>query len=366
MQISYYKKLLILNLIKIFKRNGMRGKMRFGILSDTHLGKSRFRKISNMQNTFCDLGNKVFEEAMGILGDPSHDIDAVLIVGDLYDSPNPSVQSIKVANSLVKLDVPKYILGGNHDFSQKDATIGCHPFDLLKGSKIITVYEQGKFFDFDDCDLTMIPYKSLNEDSFKSLYRGKLRDKSKCSILLIHGSIDLNGDSESLDYTLPKSVAANYNLVIAGHVHLAQLIKTKTTSILVPGSIMPSAQANSNALKPSVYIYDTDSKKIESIELKLSPKIYDVITDDINVALEKIANQNFSNDLYFVKYNGKMQDIDEYLYKRASQNILNLSIQTNEQIEINTPVKKMSDFWTYVDESCPIYYDEFKSLLKGE
>lgn len=340
--------------------------MRFGILPDVHLGVKKFRKLSNMQNAYCDLNNKVFEEAIHILNDPEHAIDAILSVGDLFDTPNPSVQSIKIASNLFKLNMSKYILGGNHDFSQKNTAMGCHPFDLLQDKNMISVYENPSFFDFDDCDLTMIPYKSLNENSFKDVYKGKLRDKKKCSILLIHGFIDLNGDSDSEDYTLPKTVASNYDFIAAGHIHLGQFMQTDTTSILIPGALMPSAQANSNSIVPSVYIYDTKDKKITSIPLTLSPKVYEVITEDINEVLKEISEQNYSNNLYFVQYNGKMQDIDEYWYKRASQNILNLNIQTNELIESNVCIKKISDFWTYVRESCPGCYDEFKSFLKEE
>lgn len=340
--------------------------MRFGILSDCHLGVTRFRKISNLQNAYGDLNNKVFKDAVDTLVDKK--VDAIIIAGDLFDSPNPNVQSIMVANILSETGIPTYIIGGNHDFSQRDHAIGCHPFGLLHGKNLNFSTEKPEIFNFDDCDLTLLPYKSLNPEAFKEIYTGKLRDKSKRSILVFHGHVDLNNqadDESNSEYSLPKEVAANYDLTIAGHVHIPQIIKTNSTSILVPGSLMPSAQANSKCPKPAVYIYDTGYNKIESIYLKRSPKIYELITDDINGCLEKISNKAFSNDLYFVKYNGKMKDIDEWLYKMASQNVLNLSIQTDESANA-VSIKRVSEFWKFIKDTHPEYYDEFKNFLKGE
>lgn len=340
--------------------------MRFGVLSDCHLGITRFRKISNLQNAYGDLNNKVFKDAIDILKDKN--VDAIIIAGDLFDSPNPNVQSIMVANILSETGIPTYAIGGNHDFSQRDHAIGCHPFDLLYGENLNFATSKPKIFSFDDCDLTLLPYKCLNAESYKEIYKGKLRDKNKRSILVFHGNVDLNNQSDGenvSEYLLPKEIASNYDFVVAGHVHIPQIIKTNSTSILIPGSLMPSAQANSKSPKPSVYIYDTNSKNVESINLKRSPSIHEIITDNINDCLETIANKNFSNDLYFIKYNGKMKDIDEWLYKRASQNVLNLSIQTDESLN-TLPIKRVSEFWKFVKDTHPEYYDEFKNFLKGE
>lgn len=338
--------------------------MRFGIFSDSHLGVTKFRKMSNLQNAYCTLNNNAFNEAIDILSDKN--LDGVIIPGDLFDSPNPDVQSIIVSKSLSKLNSPVYLLGGNHCFSQRYDAIGYHAFDLLDNSNLIKIHREPKIFDFDDCDVTFVPYKHLNPDGFKKIYRGKLRSKSKCSILVVHGYVDLNDDSESEEYRLPKEVAANYDLVIAGHIHIPQMIETDSTSILVPGSLMPSAQATAYTPKPSVYIYDTESKTYEAIPLKGVPKIKEIITDDINATLQMIADaQNSVNDIYFIRYSGKTEDIDEYLYKKANQNSLNLSIQTNE-ISESISIQKVSDFWTFINESYPEYYDEFKNFLKGE
>ena len=338
--------------------------MRFGILSDCHLGVTRFRKISNLQNTYCDINNRVFKEALNIFIE--NKVDAIILAGDLFDSPNPGVQSIVVANALSLTNIPTYILGGNHDFSQRDHAIGCHPFSLLYGNNLNFSTTESKIFDLDDCELTMLPYKCLNEENYKNIYKGKLRDKKKNSILVFHGSVDLNDSGkEESEYSLPKEVATNYDLIIAGHVHIPQIIETKSTSILVPGSLMPSAQANSHCQKPAVYIYDTENKKIKAIELKSSPKIHEIITDKINECLEEISNKKFSNDLYFIRYNGHVKDIDEYAYKRANQNVLNLSIQTSEILE-TTEIKKVDEFWKFIEKDYPQYYDEFKTFFKED
>lgn len=347
--------------------------MRFGILPDCHLGIARFRKMLHLQNAYSLINNMVFDQAMNIFKDPANRVDAAISPGDLFDSPDPSVMSNKIAKRAFNgLGRPSFIIGGNHDYSQRDAAVECHPFDLLDGNyggegHIELVYREAKVFDLEDCELTMIPYKCLNPDTFKSVYRGKLRSKKKTSILVIHGYVDLDGKSEAPEYALPKEVAANYHLVVCGHVHMPYFSKTKSTCILTPGSLMPSTKATSQTQRPSVYIYDTETRKLETIELTLSPKVIEIATDDINASLESIANRGYSNDLYFVRYNGKMQDVDEGLYRMAVQSCLNLALQTNEIPDFNNvTLKKVPDFWTFVKENHAEWYEEFKNVLKGE
>ena len=381
--------------------------MKIGIMSDCHLGVSKFRKLLNLQNTYQLINNNAYNEAIDNF--IKEKVKIVIIAGDLFDSPNPSIQSITVALSgLSKLNDAKiqtYILGGNHDYSQKDNSVGYHPFNLFAISKFkyvkcissgydITNFTEKKKRKNGDVvnltSLTMLPYKSLKPEYYKEIYNGSLEEKRDkyigkrninicdgenkiadvCSILTIHGYVDFNGTSEIENYALPLEVAKNYDLVIAGHVHIPNLIETKSTTIVTPGSLMPSNQSNSNTQNPAVYIYDTNQKEIiKTIELNSPPKIHEIITAQINEVLESIINKtnknkNF-NDLYFIRYNGKIENVDEVLYKKASQNTLNLSIQTNEQLE-NIKIEKVSDFWSFIQKDYPNYYGEFKELLKGE
>lgn len=382
--------------------------MKIGIMSDCHLGVSKFRKqLSNSQNMYQTINNNAYLEAINDF--INEKVKIVIIAGDLFDSPNPSVQSITIALSgLAKLNearIQTFILGGNHDYSQRDNVSGYHPFNLFSISKfkyvkcinngyLNTNFTEKKIRKKGDVinliDLTMLPYKSLKSEFFKEIYKGSLKEKRDkyigkrninicngeneiadiCSILTIHGYVDFDETSEMEDYALPLEVARNYDLIIAGHVHIPNLIETKSTTILTPGSLMPSNLSGESTQSPAIYIYDTNVKEIsKKIELNSPPKIHEIVTSDINDILETIINKTNEtkqfNDLYFIRYNGKIEKVDEALYKQASQNTLNLSIQTNEQLE-NVKIEKVSDFWSFIKQDYPNYYGEFKELLKGD
>lgn len=368
--------------------------MKIGIFSDCHLGERKFRKTYNYQNAYELVNNEVFEEALSILSEK--DLDCCIIAGDLYDNPNPYVKTIMESQKLIpfadKLKDKLYILGGNHDWSQTNEAINCHTFDILKNNdmnnKIEIINRESKIFEFYDhdnnncskIDFTFLPYKSLNQDNYKNIFKGTLKEKRENniekSLLIFHGSVDLMGDmttnnQENNVFYLPKEIASNYDLVISGHVHIPFLIKTETTSILTPGSLMPSNQGTNRDNRPSVYVYNTENGELINYELKKSPKILEIITDDINNILDNISKEKYNNNLYFIKYNGKSKDIDESIYKLACQKVLNINIQTNENIEnfdINYFKNNnlIKDFWKFTEENHPEYIDEFKNILKGE
>lgn len=364
--------------------------MKIGIISDCHLGERRFRKITNHgQNAFCSLNNQLFLESLEIFKE--NNIDQMIIAGDIFNTPNPDVQSILIANKLKNIknsngkDIIVNILGGNHEYSQKSNSCGFHAFNIFDdiGNNIKTIYDSFFKIDYDDCCMTFIPYKSLNYKTFSEIYNGTLNEKLKNDvklygkerkhILIFHGFVDLNNDyiedisNESQEnlFALPKEIASNYNLIVSGHIHLSSLIETENIKILTPGSLMPSKASSENNYNPCVYIYDTDDGSIMSHKLKNAPKIFSIDTNDINKELENISNSNFYNSIYSINYSGKMKDVDEYLYKKAIQNSLNISLRTNENFDRGSEnMKEIGDFWTFIKDNHFNYYDEFKEFIK--
>lgn len=336
--------------------------MKIGIVSDCHLGINKFRKMINSQNAYSYINNLAFIEALNILKDKT---DCIIIPGDLFEYPNPQVFHIKlVQEQFRKFNKKIYILGGNHEFLQLNYNENCHPFDLIINDNVYGFYKKEEIININDqVEITFIPYKCLNENTYKNIYKGNLKNKNKISILVIHGYVDLNNDNDSEEFALPKEVAINYHLVICGHIHLNSLIKTKSTSILIPGSIMPSNQSNEYNSKPSVWVYDTDINNIEQIELKSPPEVKNIITSNINEILNYIINDE-ANNIYLIKYNGSVKDIDECLYKKALLNALNISIQTNENLKDIQNIKEINNFWDFIQNNYPEYYDEFKTIIQ--
>lgn len=102
--------------------------MKFLHISDLHIGK-RFNDIS-----LLDDQKAVLTQICGIAAEEK--CEAVLIAGDVYDKTSPSADAMSVFDSflisLAKLDIPVFIIAGNHDSQQRIAYLS----ELVKNSGI--------------------------------------------------------------------------------------------------------------------------------------------------------------------------------------------------------------------------------------
>lgn len=342
--------------------------MKLGIMSDCHLGERRFRKQINQQNMFKLQNYKCFEEGLEIIKTTDYGV----IPGDLFDSPDPSVDAIIEAKKLFNVGVHIDVIGGNHDFSKLAESNGYHCFDALRdGEKNVSFITEYKMVPLDKkTDLFMLSYGKMTPENFAKIEMS--RNSQKNNILMIHGYLNTGNSSDADElYELPKSVAKHFNLVICGHIHLPNLVgqSLKGTRILTAGSIMPSTAAfgiGENA-KPSVWIYDTETEKLDRIMLKSAPSVYTIHTDKINDALDGISTKNEQPlPIYSIYYNGSITDVDESIYKKALLNSMNLSIMTTELNNINQNIdfKVQDGFWDFVRNKHQEYYDEFQEIIK--
>ena len=127
---------------------------KIALVSDVHLGTRQYglkERYEDFLSSFEKFGKSV--SAM-------NDVDAVVIGGDLFDSPRPDAHSVLVAQEVVSRisDEGKVVFGidGNHDLSGGDwmGVIGATPLpDMMpisfKGVKIVGVnYRSGRDFVF--------------------------------------------------------------------------------------------------------------------------------------------------------------------------------------------------------------------------
>lgn len=321
--------------------------MQIGIFSDCHLGENLFRKIIDGRNAWSYLAELSMRQAINALCDKG--VDCIIIAGDLFDLPNPDIGSLLAAKAAFEaVNVPIFLLGGNHEWSQRQKLANIHPFDLLQN--VNTAYDSPKQFQIGDKKIMMLPYKSLTPEGFE------FARLNKSDILVAHGIL---GGQEQI-YCIPEQIVTNYELVILGHVHTSSLVKAGKTTILTPGSTMPP---NTFQTTPSVWIYNTDTHFIESVPLDV-PTMHEVFIekDKINDFLEQILENPKSYDMYSIHYSGPASDIDELTYKRCCGHTLNIRLSTNENLNANNG-QKVEDFWVTVQDLHPEWVDEFKSIL---
>lgn len=340
--------------------------MKIGLLGDTHIGIRRFRTQEGMMNLIESLNNKAFKEAMEILDKKT---DRTIIAGDVFENPNPTITSLINFNEGIK-NKRLSVIAGNHDYSAISNYNGYHVFDVLSDGEILNSIDNGitdfkKYYNeigfevYGDLTITYLPYRFMNEDSFKIMYE----NLNKENILIMHGRVDYYGEQEEPEYDLPRSIAEQYDLVVAGHVHMPSVVDLKKGKVLTPGSLTPSSKANSKTPKPAAWIYDTETKTLESIGLENTPTIYELAVEDgkINEELLEVSAYKNKYNLVFIQYNGKLSDIDQAIYQKAFANTIILSFKTIEIIE--KEVNEVEDFWSFVKNSYPEYEQEFRKVL---
>lgn len=237
--------------------------MRIRVLhtSDWHLGKRLF-KVSRHeeQRLFLD----------GLLETLTKErIDALLISGDIFDSPNPPVESIKLFYDFLA-EASKdhrhiYIIAGNHD-SGKFLTV---PTALLTDQNIFiageikeapdTLYFQKEnlLLQFD-----LIPYFRSSligtaDDPLvkirEYLEKGTVPSQANYKVALIHhqvGSFEFSGSEYGLSLSgidsIPTSLFSDYDYLALGHIHKKMVVSKERPLAIYPGAPIPMRFSEQN------------------------------------------------------------------------------------------------------------------------
>lgn len=86
-------------------------------IGDVHLGKRQYRSDIRYNDHF-----DTFQESVELAVD--QDVEAVIQTGDLFDTSNPSIETISrcidILSTLTKNDIPFYAIVGNHERKRKE------------------------------------------------------------------------------------------------------------------------------------------------------------------------------------------------------------------------------------------------------
>ena len=338
------------------------------------MGEKRFRKQIDGQNAFRQLNFKAFRESIGTLEQVS---DLIVIAGDVFDYHDPDVESVLVAReTLENCEVPVYIIGGNHDWSKNQESRGFHCFDMLKsqdeqlsGSEVsggpVWLTEPYHLTPEAGLGISFLPFGYLKPEWFNEVRKWSFGDELK--VLVCHGYVSpFNDDGLDDVYRLPQEVTNRFDLTVCGHVHLPMNSGSAKCRVLTPGSLMPSNQAIgvTGDVRPSVWVYDTSTRSAARAYLKTPPAVHEVFTDDLNGTLEQVNDHG----IWVIHHTDSVTQLNEYTYKKAKANALNLQlhgVETTENV-INTEQLKIPPFWEWCANEHPNWVDEFKQILASK
>jgi len=214
-------------------------------LADLHIGK-RVYEYSMLEEQKSALV-QAFQMAK------EHQVDAVLIAGDVYDKNIPTIEGVKLFDTFLTAlkakNIPTFIISGNHDSAER-LSFGRHLFEnsqiYLSGTYEEEIFKKSLTDEFGEVDIYLLPFLKPQQievaegeekpkdytEAIKLVLNRLSINKNNRNVLLAHqfvggGSADpTRTDSETqsvggvdmVDYR----VFEDFDYVALGHLHGAQ------------------------------------------------------------------------------------------------------------------------------------------------
>lgn len=366
--------------------------MRILHTADWHLGKivNEFSMLDLQAEYLEKLVEKVQE----------HDVDALIMAGDLYDRSLPPKEAIALATKIFtkltqEVGIPVLVIAGNHDSNERIEYVS----ELLSASQLYiegTTKTSVRKVTLGEVDFHLIPY-----DDYRNI-RGVLEqpditspeealaaqielieedwNPEQVNILLYHGFVikDLNAekpeesDSErplsvgTIEY-VPSSMVEVFDYVALGHLHKTQ--KVSHDKIRYSGSPLKYSKSEATHFKQDLLIDITkDSLQVDPIEIKVSKDLR-----VIQGAFDEIMTDT-SDDYIFFELTDQHSVLDamnqlrkRYPYAMGLEYINQKELgdqtvnHTKEELQGMSPLKLFSDF--YEDKIGVALNDERKETV---
>ncbi|NLJ78207.1 MAG: metallophosphoesterase [Tissierellia bacterium] len=197
--------------------------MRILFLTDTHIrGTTPKNRKDNLPITL--MGK--LREVMGMIDE--YDIDFLLHGGDLFDRPDISIAIVnEFASILNEIEIPIYIISGNHDiYGHNPTTINRSMLGLLGSLNIVNVIDQHDTIILDKggikVQLTGHPYiYNIDDEKNRNYYIiDDVPDDIDYAIHMVHGMLLNRPFIEGIPYTLIDDIkTTRADITLSGHYH---------------------------------------------------------------------------------------------------------------------------------------------------
>lgn len=281
-------------------------------LADLHIGK-RVYEYSMLEEQKSAL-LQAFQMAK------EHEVDAVLVAGDVYDKTIPTIEGVKLFDTFLTAlktrQIPVFIISGNHDSAER-LSFGRHLFEnaeiYLSGTYEDEVLKKTLTDEFGDVDIYLLPFlkpqqievaegKEKPQDYTEAvdLVLSRLNiNKNNRNVLLAHqfvggGSTEpQRADSETqsvggvdmVDYR----VFEEFDYVALGHLHGAQHVGRET--IRYAGSPVKYSFSEVRQVKSATLIILGEKKDGEATDVTIQKLPFTPVHDmrEIKGTLEQLT-----------------------------------------------------------------------------
>ena len=349
--------------------------MKFLHISDLHLGK----KV----NEFSMLEQQEYILTQVVQLAIQHQVDGILLAGDIYDKPIPPIEAIELFEHFLTLlsknKIGSYIISGNHDSAQR-LSFGAkfmqehHIYisETFNGSlqTISLTDTHGEFY------IHLLPFikpayvRSYYPDETIENYQDALEvvikhstvDISKRNILLSHqfvlGAKTCESEEISIGGLDQIAVTAydGFDYVALGHLHSPQAI---TNNVRYSGSIYPYSLSERHHQKCAILIdmQEKGNTQIEILPLQLKNKFQEIKGTYLEVTQKSFYEHLDTNNYYHIILTdeedimdaiGKLRTIYPRIMQLSYDNTRTRNhqdIQAMQDIEKKSPIILIDEFY---------------------
>ena len=326
--------------------------MRLAVLSDLHLGKKQYRTEEGSLNKFESANYRALFDSIECIKKENPDV--ILVAGDIFDTPNPTVYAMEQFREMMRqlVDYPMLLVLGNHDFGFVNRANGCSAVrTLLDPSMNIKAFAEYEpmLVEIEDTAFVLAPYIYDKLENLTSYWQKveKLLENTKCTykVCLTHGLTENYAlkHSELADkFQTPTSVVRSCDVVLIGHIHNPFEYKDNKTLVISPGALV-DYQADEKHTGPLFIEVETKKHRWEIID---APHIIkrDLDETNINEFLKKVGPY-----IYNLTYNGNIDSIDNDLFVKAKNKAINLVLNLSKPEEMKQQkVSLNTNFYDWV------------------
>jgi exonuclease SbcD len=257
-------------------------------IADLHLGKMLH------QYNLIDIQRELLENIIDYVS--HHEIDAVIIAGDVYDRSVPSQEAVNLLNHflselITRLHKKVFMISGNHDSADR---LNFASAILEEQGLFIETYLKEKiaFHQEGNIRFYMLPFvkpvhiKQVFEDAPTDNYHNALAyylskqeiDPSYKNILITHQFVGHKSQTSESELTLSiggteiidPDIFDAFDYVALGHLHAPQYVKRET--VRYSGSLGTYSFDEAKG-KKSFVVVDIDDMHIEEVELQSRQKV---------------------------------------------------------------------------------------------
>lgn len=286
---------------------------KIALVSDVHLGTRQY----GIKERYED-----FHRAFRAFGDSlrGYRLGAVIVGGDLFDSPRPDALSVLTARDVVNIvreGSPVYGIDGNHDLSNGDwlRVIGVEPL------------EDGNIVRIEGVSICGLHYRN-GRDLIATL-QDMIDRGEKADILVAHFALaEMNGGGTAdtgVQELCPLLEKLGVKCVLMGHVHIPDARKWNGILFVNPGST--EMKSSNEPPQKYYFIVDTDTWEAEPIPLETRKVETIEITNEVELEQfrarmgKEASLSNEDRTFYQVIADDTIDDV----YKRLAAMVHNFS-----------------------------------------